>query len=124
MLALRSREGDQAAFEILARRYQDRLYGYAARMIGDTHEAADLTQETLVRAFRSLGHFDPQQRFGGWVFGIAAHVCRDWLRRRMRHPEQTSATLADLEGPTPRSDEPEAAEQRQRVQGSRPNASS
>ncbi len=115
LLALRSREGDRAAFEVLALRYQDRLYSYAARMIGDAHEAADLTQETLVRAFRSLGNFDPQQRFGGWVYGIAAHVCRDWLRRRARHPERTSETLADLEGPTHEGDEPEANERCQRV---------
>jgi len=115
LLALRSREGDRAAFEILARRYQDRLYTYAVRMIGDTHEAADLTQETLVRAFRSLGNFDPQQRFGGWLFGIAAHVCKDWLRGRTRRPEHASEAVADAEAPRAESDDPELAEQRERV---------
>jgi len=115
LLALRSREGDRAAFEVLARRYQDRLFTYSVRMIGDAHEAADLTQETLVRTFRSLGNFDPQQRFGPWLFGIAAHVCRDWLRRRARRPEYTSEAVVDVEAPRAEADDAESVEQRDRV---------
>lgn len=87
-LAAASREGDLAAFETLARRYQDRVFAYARRMVGDAHEAADLTQETLLRVYRSLGRFDATQRFASWAFGIAAHVCRDALRRRGRRREQ------------------------------------
>lgn len=94
-LALRSREGDLASFEALARRYEDRLYGYALRMLGDLHEAADATQDVLMRTFRSLGNFDPRQRFGAWVFGIAAHVCRDCLRSRRRRPEHLGEWVED-----------------------------
>ena len=86
-LALRSRQGDLAAFESLARRYQDRVYTYALRMVGDAHEAADLTQDTLFRAFWSLERFDAALPFAPWLFGIAAHVCRDSLRRRGRREQ-------------------------------------
>ena len=114
-LALRTRKGDLAAFEALARRYQSRLYSYALRIVGDAHEAEDLTQESLLRAFRSLARFDPKQRFAGWLFGIATHVCRDWLRRRGRRREHASdaAEQAVVER-TPR-EEAAAAEERENV---------
>jgi RNA polymerase sigma-70 factor (ECF subfamily) len=114
-LAVAGRAGDLAAFDTLARRYQDRLFTYALRMARDRHAAADLAQETLVRAFRSLGRFDAEQRFAPWVFGIAAHVCRDWLRRQGRRREQA---WDDLDGPAPAATPAEqaaAAEERERV---------
>ena len=114
-LATRSLGGDLAAFDTLARRYQDRLYTYALRIVGDAHEAADLTQETLLRAFRSLGRFDASQRFGPWVFGIASHVCRDWLRRRGRRKEQPWEELAQAARSGTPAGEAAAAEERERV---------
>lgn len=117
-LALRSREGDVAAFEVLARRFQDRVYSYALRMVGDAHEAEDLTQEVLLRTFRSLERFDATQRLAPWVFGIAAHVCRDWLRRRGRRRESVREGVEDLAAApvAPAASEVvEAREQRERV---------
>ncbi|MBM4039287.1 MAG: RNA polymerase sigma factor [Planctomycetes bacterium] len=114
-LASRSRHGDVAAFEVLVRRYQGRVYSYALRMTGDAHEAEDLAQETLLRVYRSLGRFDTRQPFAAWVFGIAAHVCRDWLRWRGRRREQVVETVdAVQQGASPAA-EAAAAEERERV---------
>ena len=114
-LAAASEQGNLAAFGTLARRYQDRLYAYALRMVWDAHTAADLAQETLVRAFRSLERFDTSQTFRPWVFGIAAHVCRDWLRRQGRRREQAWEEM-DQPSPAPSpADQAEEAERRQRV---------
>jgi len=116
-LALRSRRGDLAAFEVLARRYQRRVYTYALRIVAHAQEAEDLTQETLLRAFGSLRHFDARRRFGAWLFGIAAHVCRDCLRRRGRRRERVSEAvegLATYESPDLTAED---AEQRERVLG-------
>ncbi len=114
-LASRARHGDVAAFEVLARRYQGRVYSYAARMTGDAHEAEDLAQETLLRLYRSLERFDPQQAFAGWVFGIAAHVCRDWLRWRGRRREQVMETVDAVQRGASPAAEAAAAEERERV---------
>jgi RNA polymerase sigma-70 factor (ECF subfamily) len=115
VLAERSRQGDTTAFESLAHRYQGRLYSYAYRMVGDTHEAEDLAQETLWRLYRSLPRFDKTQPFVAWAFGIAAHVCRDWLRWRRRRREQpTEVPDAAQAGGTPY-DQAAAAEERERV---------
>ena len=114
-LALRSTQGDLAAFETLARRYQGRVYSYALRMVGDVQEAEDLTQETLLRAFRSLARFDPRQRLVGWLFGIAAHVCRDCLRRRSRRREHVSEAVERAATTRTPRDEAAAAEEQRNV---------
>lgn len=114
-LALRSRQGDAAAFEALARRYQGRLYGYAVRMIGDAHEAEDLAQETLLRLHRSLGRFDPAQPLAPWLFGIAAHVCRDWLRWRARRREMPSEAPEGIAPGASPAEQAAGAEQRERL---------
>lgn len=114
-LAIRSRDGDLKAFEMLARRYENRLYSYALRMIGDRHEATDQAQEVLLRVYQSLGRFDPKRRFVHWVFGIASHVCRDWLRRRKRRPEKPSELPVEEASPERTDELVEAAEERDRV---------
>ena len=74
-----------------------------------------MTQETLVSAFRSLGSFDPRQRFGSWVYGIAANVCRSWHRRWGRRPRPMSGAVADVESPRSEADEPASVEERRQV---------
>ena len=114
-LAARSQGGDLAAFDALARRYEARLFSYALRMTGDAHEAADLAQETLLRVYRSLGRFDASRRFAPWAFGIAAHVCRDWLRRRGRRAEQPWGNDDRPAGIATPAEAAAAAEERERV---------
>lgn len=114
-LAEASRQGDLAAFEALAHRYQDRLFGYARRMVGDAHEAADLTQETLLRVYRSLERFDATQRFASWAFGIAAHVCRDALRRRGRRREQPWESFEHVSRSPSAAEEAIETDERERV---------
>jgi len=114
-LALRAQEGHVGAFEVLARRYQGRLYSYAMRIVGDVHVAEDLAQEVLLRTYRSLSRFDATQRLGPWIFGIAAHVCRDWLRRRSRRREQVQEHIEEAETAPAAADVAAAREQRNRV---------
>ncbi|NQT85379.1 sigma-70 family RNA polymerase sigma factor [bacterium] len=114
-LAIRSRDGDVKAFEMLARRFENRLYSYALRMTGDRHEAADQAQEVLLRIHQSLGRFDPKRKFAYWLFGIASHVCRDWLRRKRRRPEKPFADPPEKTAPERTDQLVEAAEDRDRV---------
>ena len=50
-------------------------------------DASDLTQETMLRAFRSQGKLRNPKRLRGWVFGIARHVMLDAHRKRYRHSQ-------------------------------------
>ena len=80
-LVSEARGGSQEAFEQIVRRYQRPVIGLIARMTGDRALAEDLAQDTFVKAFRSLGTFDPARRLSSWLFRIAHNTTLDALRR-------------------------------------------
>lgn len=71
--------------------FAPRVYGLLFRMVGRSDVAEDLTQETLMRAFRSLETYRPEGKFQAWIFRIAVNLARDWVRRRPRE----AASLTD-----------------------------
>jgi RNA polymerase sigma-70 factor (ECF subfamily) len=85
-LMMRVREGDDAAFGELSRRYGPRVFGYFCRQLGDRPDAEDLTQEVFLRLYRSRARYEPRARFATWVFHITQNVARNALRSRRRHP--------------------------------------
>ena len=76
--------GDTAAFTALVERYQQRIGGYLYRLVGDRETAADLTQETFLRAYRALATARAVGAFRAWLFRIATNLARDHLRRQRR----------------------------------------
>ena len=91
--------GDRLAFGELVRRYQGRLQGFVARMIGDRDRAEDLAQEAFLRVHRHLHRFDRSRKFTTWVYTIASNLARNELRNRRRTPlvffEQIRSSRAD-----------------------------
>src|SRR5215469_1739733 len=85
-LMLRVRDDDGDAFAELAARYSARVFGFFCRRLGDRQEAEDLTQEVLLRLFRSRHRYQPRARFSTWVFHVTQNVARNALRFRKRHP--------------------------------------
>jgi RNA polymerase sigma-70 factor, ECF subfamily len=85
-LMLRVRDGDDAAFADLAERYGPRVFGYFCHQLGDRSEAEDLTQEVLLRLYRSRKRYEPRARFATWIFHITQNVARNALRSKRRHP--------------------------------------
>src|SRR5437764_6307740 len=73
---------DQDAFAVLVERYKDAVQNLAYRMLGNTTEAEDVTQETFVRAYTQLATYKPAHKFSTWVLSIASHLAIDQLRRR------------------------------------------
>jgi len=76
--------GDTGSFGQLVDRYQHQIYNLALRMVNHTEDARDITQETFIKAFRSLPDFKFQSGFRSWIHRIAANTCLDHLRRRSR----------------------------------------
>ena len=72
--------GEAAYFEILVHRHSQRVYRAARAVLGDDEEAADVVQETFVRAYRKLGQFAGRARFSTWLARIAVYEAR--ARRR------------------------------------------
>lgn len=84
-------------------RNQDAVFNLAWRMTGNWHEAADITQETFIRAFEKLLSYKPEYAFKNWVMSIGANMARNRFRNmaRRRRVEEAHAGMADPE-PAPR----------------------
>jgi len=84
-LIARFLEGQTTAFNTLVWRWQDRLYNFVLRYVGNREEARDLCQQIFIRVYRSLGDLRNPERFSTWIYQIALNTCRDQLRQRQRH---------------------------------------
>jgi RNA polymerase sigma-70 factor, ECF subfamily len=76
--------GERDCYASLVRRYQEALFRHALGMVGDSDAAADLVQDSFIKAYTSLGSCQEPARFGGWVFRILRNRCHDYLRDRRR----------------------------------------
>jgi RNA polymerase sigma-70 factor (ECF subfamily) len=79
-----ARRGDRSAFEALVRSVQRPIYGLCLRLLRTEAEAAEVAQETFLRAYQHLGRYDESKPFDLWVLAIARNLCLDLLRRRSR----------------------------------------
>ncbi len=80
-------DGDQDAYRVLVDRYSRILFRLAWRLTRSESDAEDVVQETLLRAYRHLGRYDPAMPFRGWLYRIATNCAMDVLRTRERRPE-------------------------------------
>jgi RNA polymerase sigma-70 factor (ECF subfamily) len=85
--------GNAASFEELVRPYIDRVYNALYRMTGNADDAAELLQETLIRAFRALGSFQGESAFYTWLFRIAINLALSKRRARKLRREVSESTL-------------------------------
>ncbi len=75
----RFQSGNVRAFDFFVRKYQRRLYAILYNMTSCKEDAADLLQETFVKAFRALGNFKGQSRFYTWLYRIAINTALNFL---------------------------------------------
>ncbi|MGE3310813.1 MAG: sigma-70 family RNA polymerase sigma factor [Limisphaerales bacterium] len=94
-LVLRSKGGDLAAFDILVRRHQERVYATLYHMTGNHDDAADLTQESFIKAYNALSGFKGDSGFFTWLYRIAVNRTLNFLKQR-RH-RTTHLSLNDLD---------------------------
>jgi RNA polymerase sigma factor (sigma-70 family) len=88
-LVARAKEGDGDALEELVRAIQDRVYGLALRMLWHPDDAADATQEILMRIVTHLGSFRGESAFTTWTYRVASNYLLTARKRRAEHEELT-----------------------------------
>ena len=86
----------RAQFEEQALPFMDQLYAAAMRMTRNPADAADLVQETFVKAFRAIERFRGDSAFYTWLYRIAVNTAKNYLESRGRRP-QGSADSAEAE---------------------------
>lgn len=104
----RARTGDADAFRLLVERHSRAIFRVAYRMTGNEHDADDVVQETFLRAYRQLEHFEERANFSTWLHRIAVNCSLDLLRARGRHEKHYGGDTADeaLQGEI-RTDDPQ-----------------
>lgn len=88
--------GDNASFGGVIDAYQDRIYGFALRLLQDPAAAEEAAQETFVKAFRALPSYNIDQPFAPWLFRIAHNSCMDALRAGGRTVSMDTEDFPDL----------------------------
>ncbi len=94
-LVLAAQAGDQKAFETLVAPYRRELIVHCYRMLGSFHDAEDLVQETLLRAWEKRATLTSPESYRAWLYRIATNLCLNMLARVPRRslpPDRLSQT--------------------------------
>ena len=86
-LILQAQAGDRHSFDQLVAQAYPLVFNTAYRILGDHDAAADATQTSFVRAYRSLRTFRGSSSFTTWLYRIVSNVCLDMVRRRKRQAQ-------------------------------------
>ena len=91
----KAQRGDERAFSLIDRAYEQPVYNYVLRLVGDRNLAEDLTQEVFLRVFQGLRGFSDRSRFTTWLFQVTKNRVLDELRALERRPRAVVA-LEDI----------------------------
>ncbi len=94
VLVDRIRAGDSDAWRELVERYEGRLLAFVEPRVTTIQDAEDIVQETFVGFALNLANFDNQRDLRAYLFAIAAHKLKDWLRRKKRRPWDSASSDA------------------------------
>ncbi len=75
-------KGDNKAFEYLVKKYEQRIYDLAFKILNNSDEASDVLQETFLQAYRALLKFRSQSSFSTWLYRIAMNNCLMKIRKQ------------------------------------------
>lgn len=78
----RAKSGDSKSYDKLLKKYKNSVYSLVLRMVRNSQEAEDLTQEAFIKAFNSLASFNEEYAFSTWLYKIATNNCIDFFRKR------------------------------------------
>ena len=112
-LIKKAAKGDPNAFETLMLQYQTPVYNLCFRILGNPEDAADMTQETFLKAWKNLEGFHMESSLSTWLYRLANNCCLDLLRSKKRKPtisivredEEGEELAFDPVDPSPQPDE-------------------
>lgn len=87
-------EGDNAAYEVLVKKYHRPIYNLALRMVKKPEDAEDITQNVFVKAYEKLDSYRPSHQFFSWIYRIAVNESINFSKRQRRLDEYESGVTA------------------------------
>jgi RNA polymerase sigma-70 factor (ECF subfamily) len=96
-LVREARSGNQGAFEELVRQHDRLILRLALRLTGSEHDAEDIYQEAVLKAYRNLPGFRQESCFSTWLYRIVTNLCIEHLRRR-RSKKENVTVVVNAEG--------------------------
>lgn len=94
-LVRRVQHGDKQAFDVLVRKYQQKIVKLISRYVRDQDEALDVAQETFIKAYRALANFRGDSAFYTWLYRIAINTAKNYLVAQSRRPPDTDIDAED-----------------------------
>src|SRR5882672_1235709 len=88
--------GDRRSFDELIKRYQRQAVAVSYRLLGNSHDALEVTQDAFLKAFSSLDTLQKADAFGGWLMRIVSNLSLNYRRSRKT---RSQLPLDDLLGP-------------------------
>jgi len=82
VLVRRVVDGQRAAFDELVGRYQRQAVAVSYRLLGNTHDALEVTQDAFLKAFRSIDTLQKPDAFAGWLMRIVSNLSLNYRRSR------------------------------------------
>jgi len=83
-LVKRVQLGDIMAFNELANRWQSKIHRFSYGFFGNSDDAGEITQKTLIRVYKKAGELEEPGKFSSWIYRIANNLCLDELKRAGR----------------------------------------
>jgi len=77
--------GWKLAFNVLLGRHREWVLGHCAFRLGNQHDAQDVSQQVLLRAWQAIDRFEGRSAFRTWLYSIAENQCRSFAVKRMRY---------------------------------------
>lgn len=106
-LVERAKGGDESAFECLVVEHQKLIYNVALKLTGNPDDALDISQDTFIKAYRSLGSFRGDSRLSAWLYRLCYNASMDHIRRNRNSnvisltSDDDSDTQIDVPDPSP-----------------------
>tara|TARA_B000000477_G_C6073814_1_gene219936 strand:- start:2 stop:610 length:609 start_codon:yes stop_codon:yes gene_type:complete len=94
-LVKRVKAGDYQAFDLLVLKYQSRLISTAFKYVKDIQIAEDITQESLIKSFKSINSFREDSSFYTWAYRITVNTAKNFLISKKRKDELLQTDLSE-----------------------------
>ena len=78
------RTKDKELYVHIIKRYQDKLLRYASYLVGDSDNAADIVQESFIKAFINLNSFDIRKKFSSWIYRIVHNEAMNFINKNKK----------------------------------------